>query len=298
MARSAPPSWTLFESDGVRRGASKLHGVGTFACRDLAAGELLLVEAGLCAPRGFGALLMTAVLAPSLLVDLHPRSRLDCAGSAREQVLDYLKLATAACNANAFDINCGELEHGPRHYVAQLAVWGTSDSAQKERLVAFGVGDVQSYKFLAASASKFNGAPAAEAVNTTYGFKHAGSGVASIFMVTNRAVRVGEELVVDYGPGYTVEGVTEAQLSIRARVEAGLAGYVAFAKLGRSFPMPPALFEYLHSMQNAAALLPRSSHSTDLMFDMSDEIIEMLHPFALRYRAQDNIHLEDVAEDD
>lgn len=62
MARSAPPSWTLFESDGVRRGASKLHGVGTFARRDLAAGELLLVEAGLCAPRGFGALLMTAVL--------------------------------------------------------------------------------------------------------------------------------------------------------------------------------------------------------------------------------------------
>ena len=220
------------------------------------------MEAGLCATQGFGALLMTAALAPHLLAGLHPRPAPPRDGDPTARVGDYLVAANAVCNVNAFDINCGELEHGPRHYVTQLAVWRASDGAQKERLIAAGLTDVQKHKFLTLSASKINAAPTAEAFHTTFGFARAEppprdappqpladspgadaqpAPVAFIFVITHRAVRAGEELLTYYGPGYDGDGVVAARIPPRVAAEVLLGGYVAFHKLRRAFPFPPAL---------------------------------------------------------
>ena len=41
----------------------------------------------------------------------------------------------------------------------------------------------------------------------------------------------------------------------------------------------------MRKTQSVAALLPRSSHETDMLFNMSDDMVQLLHPFASRYNA-------------
>ncbi len=206
-AAAGPPDWTVHE-DGIRRSPSARHGTGTFATRNLPAGALVLVEAGLSAAKGYGGLLLHALLCPRLLASLSPAAaQIHDSLSERARVDEYATAAHLKLRANAFDVLLGELSAGGRAYFAldtlrtltTTAVTSTLEQRDQLRAAVVAGEAASKHDFLAYKASMFNGATTLAEYNVSYVFT---AGLpACICFVTRQAVACGEELLVDYGSG-------------------------------------------------------------------------------------------------
>jgi hypothetical protein len=270
---AARHNWTLSEY-GTRLGPSARHGTGTFAERDLPTGTLILVEAGLSATKGHGALLMHALLCPHLLLGLSPAcAPIDETLSDRSLTTAYAIASNLKLHANDFDILNGQLADGGRVFFALSAYRAATTPAQRAQLRAAAEdGDLATkYKFLAYRASMFNGASTLDELNVTYGFA---SGLpATIFFVTRRPVACGEELLVDYGDGSNAAfaGVNQPAWE---KVADTCAAYLVYRR--RTHVVPDRILREISDIASRASELPRSSDEVELFFDFSDADVRVI----------------------
>jgi hypothetical protein len=261
------PDWTVYE-DGLRRGPSARHGTGTFATRDMPTGTLILVEAGLSAPKGFGGMLMHALLCPRLLMALSPASaRIDETLSNRALTAEYAVASNLKVNANDFDILSGELTSGGRMFFALNAYRAAVTAEQRAALRAVvEAGDAApKCKFLAYKASMFNGATTLDELNVSYAF--AVGLPACICFVTRRPVAFGEELLVDYGSGSNAAFSSVNQPNWE-KLDDVVRAYRVYGRHAQV--VPDRICQEIADIHTRAMELPRSSDEVELRFDFSD----------------------------
>lgn len=274
--------WTVFK-DGFALAPSSRHGTGVFATRDLRAGELILVEAGLSAPRGNGSLLMHSVFSPPLLASLCPQSAVISEGSEFDVVVDYVRKANVKLNTNDFDINCDELNVGGRAFFTLQAFANATSDAQRAHLRA----EIEAtahpplFKFTSPLSSKFNCAQLEEELNVTYAF--AKGTPSCMFFVTRCDVSCGEELLIYYGAGSNAH-FSSFHYGGRALIDDLVAAYKIFAKTG-PHPVPARIEQYLAVVHHLADALPRSPSAAELEIQFTHAQVLVLMEFVEAYRA-------------
>jgi hypothetical protein len=242
--------------------------------RDLPKGTLILVEAGLSATKGHGALLMHALLCPHLLLGLSPAcAPIDETLSDRAITSAYAIASNPKLNANDFDINDGELDNGGRAFFALSAYRRATTPEQRAALRrdAEAGAAAPKIKFLSYKASMFNGATTLDELNVTYAFA---SGLpATIFFVTRRPVACGEELLVDYGNGSNAAFASVNQPAWE-KVADIVQAYTVYRR--RTHVVPDRIIREISDISRRATELPRSSEQVELFFDFSDADVRVI----------------------
>jgi hypothetical protein len=270
------PDWTVFE-DGIRRGPSERHGTGTFATRDLPAGTLILVEAGLSAPAGYGRLLMHAVLCPRLLLSLSPAfGPFDESLSDLDLVTEYAAAANETVNANVFIIDNGEREFGGRTFFALSALKKATTPEQRAacRRAVVETTSVQKYNFMSYKASMFNGASTLDELNAVYAFT-AGD-PACIFFVTRKAVAAGEELLVHYGFGSNLLFDQPVSQSNDEKLADMMLAYRAYGAARGLVVVSERVAGEVAGVHARAVQLPQSNDEVLLALDFSDADLALI----------------------
>jgi len=288
-APSVPGMCVLYEHPALHRGLSPRHGYGTFTTQNLNKGTVILVETGLTAASGYGALVRLASHFPKLLVKLAPRRPLEEFADSSDSAFAFLSRCGEVCNANSFVIVTGELEKGPDFAVRQLAVWeaAKTDKEHAEKLRDTAPPPPTVWRFLSYCASIYNGASFEEELNVAYGFV-AKSHPTQIFFVTLKDIPAGTELLSYYGPEFTEGGLVPLVLTLRQRVEMTVDVYKAFKVFKISHPNLGAhpnvtrCYEELKAV--AECVLPLSTHPTKLYFTLYSWMASVFEPLISCYR--------------